>query len=111
MRRTPIRRVGKIGKRNIEANKEIADMWMELGVTACEVRLNENCQGMNLLTNMHRHKRVWYRSCPEKLHDYRHVVRACMYCHQKCEYDKLLTERIFLALRGREDAEGPELML
>ena len=98
MKRSPLKRIGKIGKRNIEANKRIAEMWKEKGIYYCEVHL-PGCLKNWPLQNCHKNKRDYYYSKPEKLYDYNEVVRACQNCHNLLEHDKKLTEKVFNDLR------------
>lgn len=93
-----IRRVGKVGRRNANANAKLARMWKKLGINACE-----HCGYTFALTNAHRHKRIWYRAYPELLADYKQVIRLCVTCHEHIEYNAKLTEQLFNALRGAEE--------
>ena len=101
--KTPIRRVGKIGKINSVANKMIYRMWIQKQVTACEYPFAHDCWGTQL-TNAHRHKRAWYRSKPSLLWDWNQVTRLCIVSHEKIEYNRELTEEVFLKIRGPETA-------
>ena len=98
LKRTPLRKVGKIGKANLEANKRIKELELP---EYCEVQLSECKMGM-FLTNAHRHKRAWYKGDVELLSDKKQVIRACVSCHEKIEFDAELTEKIFMNLRGEE---------
>lgn len=83
---------------NAKANKHLADLWLEKGIDCCEI-----CGSRNWLTNMHRHKRVWFYDRPIcLLWNWDYCIRACMHCHQMYEYDKEATEKIFIKLRGKE---------
>lgn len=95
-------KIGKIGKRNIKAYSDIKDQCIHLGVTGCEVKL-PFCLHNRFLSFAHRHKRVWYRSRPELLSDKKQWVVACQVCHGEMEYNKVLTEQVFIRLRGKED--------
>lgn len=99
MKRTPIKKIGKIGKRNKEANRKIKKMFEELDVRHCELSL-ENCLFSFLLQFAHRHKRIEYRAYPELLYHHNQVVLACQSCHQQIEYNRELTEQVFQKLRG-----------
>lgn len=94
-----MKRIGKIGKRNIEANKKLKEMFA--GTEYCEIRL-PGCMRTWPLQFCHRHKRIYYRSCPDKLSDYKQVVVGCQACHDKIENSRQLTEEVFLRLRGDE---------
>jgi hypothetical protein len=101
-KKTYINKVGRIGRRNIEANKKIAEMWENMGINSCEAMIDENCTRNYGLTNCHRHTRIYYYSQPELLYDYTQVIRACLACHIFMEGKKQLTETIFEVLRGKE---------
>ena len=92
-----MKRIGKIGRRNIKANRELKDLFTEQEVTWCEL-----CGCHWGLTFAHRHKRVWYRSRPELLSVANQVLLLCLDCHQELERDKHLTEKEFMKLRGEE---------
>jgi len=101
LRRTPIKKVGKVGKANIEARKMIADKCEEIGLNRCELRL-DGCLINWALAPAHRKKRMFYHGNAEELADYKQWVCACTPCHMKIENDEQLTEQIFLKLRGTE---------
>lgn len=93
-------KIGKIGKRNIAANKELKKNFEEAGITVCEVT------GKNwALTFAHRHKRIEYRSCPEKLSDLNEVLLLTVEIHNLIEHDRKLTNDLFNCLRpvGKPD--------
>lgn len=102
MKRTRLNKIGKVGRNNLKANKEIAQMWLDKGIDFCELGLTVCIQRMLPLQNVHRHKRMWYRNQPEKLSDFKQVVRGCTACHNRIENDKQLTEAVFFNLRGSE---------
>jgi hypothetical protein len=93
-------RIGKIGKRNLEANKKLKWIYNDYGITICELGF-KGCTMDNFLTFAHDHKRDWYKSKEniEKLADFNHTVLACQNCHSILEDDKELTEEIFKKLR------------
>lgn len=102
-----INQIGKVGKINQTANKELAKLWLKKDICSCELgevlyQLGHPVCGIFPLQNVHRHKRVWYRNQPEKLWDFKQVVRGCQSCHECIEKDKALTERVFHFLRGEE---------
>lgn len=86
--------MGPISKRNIDASKKIAKMFRDKDIRYCEV-----CGTNQFLTNSHRHKRIWYRNTPELLYDYNQVLRLCLSCHDKIEYNKDACEWLFIKLR------------
>jgi len=92
-----MRQTGKIGKINREANKTLKKLYEEMGTTVCE-----RCGGSFGLSWHHRHKRVWYRSCPEKLSEHAQTILLCAYCHNALEYEKDATRALFNELRGEE---------
>jgi hypothetical protein len=92
---------GKIGKINAKANREIDRILDAKGIMYCEVRL-EGCAPAWALTRAHRHKRIFYRSQPEKLWDFQQFALVCIFCHEKLEVDAELTEETFQRLRGNE---------
>ena len=91
LKRTPLNRIGKIGKINLEANQKIKEIWEREGIDRCEIKL-PGCLGNWTLQNCHKHKRSWYIDCPELLYSFKEVVRGCQNCHDKIEYDRVLTE-------------------
>jgi hypothetical protein len=92
-----MRKVGKIGRRNIKANKILKAKFEELGITCCEV-----CGTTWALSFAHKHRRHWYRSQPELLSDISHCLLLCVPCHQKIEGDQEATDALFARLRGSE---------
>ncbi len=97
MKKSPLRRVGRVGRANIEANKILRE---KLGhIEYCEMKL-EGCLGNWLLQFAHRHKRLYYKGDVEKLSDTNEVVVACQNCHQKTEFNRELNDQVFNRLRG-----------
>ena len=96
-----INKIGKQGKINAKANKEIDKLFDAHDIRHCEVGL-PGCQGTFALTRCHRHKRYWYYGQPEKLWDYKQVVCACTSCHSWLETSHQLTEETFQRIRGDE---------
>lgn len=95
MKKTPLRKVGPIGKANIEANKRIRE---QNPVRHCEVKLKD-CLGGIFLTIAHRHKRVWYKGNPARLADPKEWIVACVKCHNAIEHNKELTKKVFEMLK------------
>ena len=87
MKRTRLRKIGKIGKANIEARKRIAEIAEEKGINYCEIKL-EGCLGRMYLAPAHKHKRAWYKGDVDKLSDYNEWVCACVYCHHAIEWNQ-----------------------
>lgn len=101
MRRTPLRKIGKVGRANIAANKKIRVQRPE--IEHCElVGLVEHECAPFALTNAHRHKRAWYGGDPDLLSDRKQWIRACVVSHDIIEHDAELTEQVFMRLRGKE---------
>jgi hypothetical protein len=92
-----INKIGKIGKINIDANKKLVILFGDMDIQKCEL-----CQSPFFLSFHHRHKRLWYRSRPELLSSFAHVVLLCAKCHQEAEISKEYTKEVFLKLRGEE---------
>lgn len=102
MKKSPLNRIGRIGKANLEANKRLRELFEEKGIRSCEIKCEEGCLGAFTSAFAHRHKRYWYKGDVKKLSDFRQVVIACTNCHNKIENSRELTERYFTLLRGEE---------
>ena len=98
LKRTPLRKVGKVGNANREARSTIADICEEKGLNFCEIRL-DGCMGNWPLAPAHRHKRAWYKGDAILLADYNQWVVACQICHDQIEHNAELTEEVFKKLR------------
>lgn len=92
-----MKRIGKIGRVNIEANKKLKELFTEKEITRCEL-----CQSPFMLSWHHRHKRLFYRGCPELLSEFNQVILVCAKDHDELERDKDYTKQVFLRLRGEE---------
>ncbi len=99
MKRTPIKKLGKIGKINMEANRRLKDLFVD--VNFCEIKL-DGCMETWPLAFAHRHSRSWYRTQPDKLSESGQVLVACQVCHTKIDNDEVLKEKVFKNLRGHE---------
>lgn len=116
MKRSRLKQVGKIGKRNKQANVEIKEMFVELGTRCCEIcpilielgELKNPCFHDNFLSFAHRHKRLDYRSRPEMLSSFNQVALACQNGHDTIEYNKELTQKVFNILRGKDELNVQE---
>lgn len=96
MKRTLINKIGKVGKRNLNANKELKIKYQELGITRCE-----KCNTEMFLTFAHKHKREWYRK-QERQHllaDMNETLLLCQKHHDEIEVSKEKTEKLFSELR------------
>lgn len=98
MKRTAIKRVGKIGRANIEARKMIAKIAEEHNLTTCEIRF-AGCLGTFGIAPAHRHRRGYYHGDPKKLADYNEWVAACQHCHGLIDNNKQLLKETFNRLR------------
>ena len=104
----PMRKVGKVGKANIEARKKIGKLAEANKLTTCELGPVLVSFGINVclynftLAPAHRHKRAWYKGDAEKLADIKQWVCACVDCHDAIEHNADLTEQVFIKLRGQE---------
>lgn len=101
MKRTPLRRTGKIGEANHLARLRIATIAEEKGLNYCELQL-DNCTRTWPLAPAHRHKRAWYKGSIEKLAAFEQWVSACQNCHDFIETRPIFTEEMFTMLRGKE---------
>ena len=104
MKKTRLKPIGKIGRRNMHANDLLKVMFAKEFVDSCEVKL-DGCMGDFGISFAHRHKRIWYRKQPNLLSDWHQVVLACASCHGLMETDKELTKFVFEDLRGEEHVE------
>lgn len=101
MKRTPLKKVGKIGEANRAARKIIADIAESENLNYCELKL-DFCTGTWPLAPAHRHKRAWYKGDVGLLSDFRQWVVACQNCHDFIETRPIFTEEMFIMLRGPE---------
>jgi len=94
-----MKRIGRIGKINIKANKILKQKYTERGTKSCEIRL-PGCMPNFALSFAHKHKRLWYYSRPELLSSIKETLIACPNCHDEIEDNKKLTEEVFKKLRN-----------
>lgn len=98
LRRTPLKRTGKIGLRNKDANRINYQRFADMGIDRCEL-----CEGTFGLAVAHKNPREWYRSCPELLHDESQVAFFCQDCHSivddRSKTSKTESDEIFENLR------------
>ena len=99
MERTPLKRIGRIGRINMAANKKLYKIYAEKGIDSCEAKL-DGCMGSFSLSFHHRKKRVEYYKCPEKLAWLSETIRVCPACHELLERDSALSDNTFKKLRG-----------
>src|SRR3990167_3553810 len=100
MKRTLLKRIGKIGEANQEARAKIAEIAEERGLNYCELGLS-GCLHTVFLAPAHRHKRGWYKGNAELLADPYEWISACVNCHSVIEANKDLTEGVFEKLRPK----------
>ncbi len=96
--RKAIRRVGKVGKANLEANQAIREYLEMHPINSCELML-DGCLGNMFLQVAHKHKRAWYKGDVTQLSNPNEWVCACTVCHNIIEHDLKLTESVFKRLR------------
>lgn len=99
MKRSRISPIGKIGRRNQEANKVNYGRFAEIGIERCEL-----CGGTFGLAVAHKEKREYYRSCPELLYDEKQTALLCVECHSRVDdrskTSKQESDEIFDTLRA-----------
>ncbi|MFA5993341.1 MAG: hypothetical protein WC823_00105 [Parcubacteria group bacterium] len=100
MKRTAIRKIGKIGKANLEANKLLKILYENSDIRSCEIA-GEGCENW-ILNYCHRHDREWYKGDVELLSSFNQTIIGCQKCHGKMDTNKKEREEIFLKLRGEE---------
>lgn len=99
--RKAIKKMGKVGRENLKARKQIAEYCEKKQLKECEIKLS-GCMRKWPLAPAHRHKRAWYKGNSDLLADPKQWVVACQHCHDQIEHNAVLTENIFLQLRGLE---------
>lgn len=86
--------------------KELQQLYYDKGIVRCELKMPptehnpQRCLFDWTLAFAHREKRVYYKSCPEKLWTFEETVLACTVCHSRIESDRLLTLQVFKKLRN-----------
>lgn len=101
----PMRKIGKVGRANLAANKKIKLHIDESLLQNCEIGF-EGCLKNFALTIAHRHKRAWYKGDADLLSNPKQWVIGCVCCHDAIEHDKELTEKTFNKLRGPEELQN-----
>lgn len=101
--RKPIRKIGKIGKRNIDANIILFKEYSELtDLPPCEVGKVGLCWHM-FMGFAHRHERVDYRAYPEMLSKVNQTLKSCNPCHGWIDSHREEREELFLKKRGPDE--------
>ena len=97
MRKSPLNKIGKIGRRNLNANKILKFIYTDRGITRCEI-----CGDDFMLSWHHRHKREWYRKYPRLLCQFNQTLLLDIKCHNMLELDGNKHKKYFHELRGKE---------
>ena len=104
MKKTPLRKIGKIGRINQKVPRKARQVLMDHGKYTCEIRIPGKCTGY-ADTVAHRRKRNDYKGHPDYpaiMWDFKQIAWACLRCHIEIEQSKELTEEKFMELRGPE---------
>lgn len=98
-----MKRIGKIGKRNVESNRLLKNQFESAGITRCEVTGRDW-----MLSFAHKDKRRNYLSCPEEMSKIENVLLLTIPVHNLIEHNRDLTLKIFDCLRpiGKEDGRN-----
>lgn len=106
MKRSWIKRRGKVGKANEDANKIIRRILEGGEIGYCQIQL-EGCMGNWPLQVVHRHPRAWYKGNVELLSSQKQWIIGCQVCHEqldrRTDKSKALTEEVFNRIRGDEN--------
>ena len=100
MKRTPLKRIGKIRRANIRANKKLRGRYEITNIRHCEIKLAD-CTNFPL-NFCHRHNRSWYKGKVGLLSSYNQTIIGCQNCHAKMDANIKFRDRIFKDLRGEE---------
>lgn len=101
-KRKYIRKIGRIGRRNIKANAILFKTYFNHpDLPACEIGRASLCW-RTFMGFAHRHSRVAYRAYPEYLSSFNQTLKACNPCHQWMDANREEKERIFLLKRGKD---------
>lgn len=105
MKKTRLKQLGKVGKRNQQANPKIDKHLVDHNIRFCEIRIPGVCLVDSFLQRVHRHKRRWYYPKDRKhlLYAHNQVLLGCQACHAYIENNAELTRKVFLYLRGEDD--------
>jgi len=80
-------------------SKKLKKIYLDKGITYCELRLPHKCWGNAGLSFAHKRKRIEYKSCPEKLDTFEETLLLCPEAHNLIEYgDKKNTGRELTAI-------------
>jgi hypothetical protein len=97
-----MKRIGKIGKANISANKKLKEIYQQKGITRCEIGF-QGCLGGYMLSFCHKDRRDAYRSNLERLGAFEETILGCQSCHSilddRSKTTKKESDNIFKRLR------------
>lgn len=103
MRRTPLNKIGKQGRKNTEEYKKIKEYLAANPINYCEAGL-PGCLRTMYLQIAHRRRRNDYYSGEYSLSDPKEWICACQICHAQLDRRTpeawALTEELFDRLRG-----------
>jgi len=92
MKRTPLRKKGKVGKINQMINQKIKQFCIDNDIRNCEVKLN-GCMN-HYVAAAHLHNRHYYRGKnAHLLSDPSNFVMACQYCHKQLDDEMTQEEK------------------
>lgn len=101
-KRKPIRKIGKIGRRNLDANTILFKKYIDLPeLSPCEIGKVGLCWHM-FMGFAHRHSRVSYRKYPEMLASINQTLKSCNPCHKFLDSHSEFKKEIFYKLRGED---------
>ena len=104
MKRTPLKKIGKIGRINQKVFHKARQTLIDNEKSTCEIRIPGKCTGY-ADTVAHRRKRNDYKGHPDYpaiMWDFKQIACACLRCLIEIEQSRELTEKKFLELRGPE---------
>lgn len=97
-----MRKIGKIGKRNLNALETLKWFYNDYGITSCELGL-DGCMGNQFMGFAHKEKRENYRKNPEGLADFNETLLLCQNCHSilddRSKTTKEQSDAVFKSLR------------
>jgi hypothetical protein len=76
-----MRRIGKVGKANLAANRKLKKMFEEKGITTCELAF-PGCLWDYMLGFAHKDRREAYRGNLARLGAFEEVLLSCVHCHE-----------------------------
>ena len=82
-------------------NQKLIEIYKDKGITTCEAQL-KGCMKTFAMSFHHRHKRVFYKKCPELLTGFEQTILVCCNCHGLIERNRELHYKTFRRLRCPE---------